>query len=274
MQLSLLRKQYFGGERAVLAVAADVPVQPLHDGVDADKTEAMPLALGAAEQPSLLLHFLPGGKIGEGDVELGIFHIHIDPDEALVLRQLHAGLNGVVEEIAEDAAEIDLRGLQPDGDVGIGRDLDALRLCKGDLGVEDGVGHGIAGLDDRVHGLQIGVQQVEVVSDGVPISRGSVSLHGLDMVAVVVPPAADLAVHIVYFAIMRFDQLLLIGGDLLFDFLCKQAHTPYLMLIMARLTPSYAPRGSGMAVPSLSRISVLVTRLICVRFTSAERPTR
>ena len=71
------------------------------------------------------------------------FHIHIDPDEALVLRQLHAGLNGVVEEIAEDAAEIDLRGLQPDGDVGIRHYLDALCLCKGDFGVQDGVGHGI-----------------------------------------------------------------------------------------------------------------------------------
>ena len=234
----------------------------------------MPLALGAAEQPSLLLHFLPGGKIGEGDVELGVFHIHIDPDEALILRQLHAGLNGVVEEIAEDAAEVNFRGLQPDGDVGIRRYLDALRLCKGDFGVQDGVGHGIAGLDDRVHGLQVGVQQVEVVLDGVPVLRSGVGLHGLDMVAVVVPPAANLTVHIVYFAIMRFDQLLLIGGELLFNFLCKQAHTPYLMWMMARLTPSYAPRGSGMAVPSLSLISVLVTRLICVRFTSAERPTR
>lgn len=102
----------------------------------------------------------------------------------------------------------------------------------------------------------------------------SISRFGRNMVAVVMPPAADLAVHIVYLPVMRFDQLLLIGGELLFDFLCKQFHTPYLMLIMARLTPSYAPRGSGMAVPSLSRISVLVTRLICVRFTSAERPTR
>ena len=110
--------------------------------------------------------------------------------------------------------------------------------------------------------------------DGVPVLRGGVGFHGLDMVAVVVPPTTNLTVHIVYFAIMRFDQFLLIGGDLLFDFLCKQAHTPYLMWIMARLTPSYAPRGSGMAIPSLSLISVLVTRLICVRFTSAERPTR
>ena len=65
--------------------------------------------------------------------------------------------------------------------------------------------------------------------DGVPISRGSVSLHGLNMVAVVMPPAADLAVHIVYLPVMRFDQLLLIGGELLFDFLCKQFHTPYLI---------------------------------------------
>ena len=234
----------------------------------------MPLALGAAEQPALLLHFLPGGKIREGDVELGVFHIHIDPDQALVLRQPHTGLDGIVKEIAEDAAEVDLRGAQPDGNVRIGHDPYPLRLRQRNFGIEDGIGHGVACLDDRVHGLQVGVQQVKVVLDGLPIPCGGVGLHRLDMVAVIVPPAADLAVHIVYLPVMGLDQFLLVGGDLLFNFFGKQAHTRHLMLIIARLTPSYAPRGRGRAVPSLRRISVLVTRLIWVRFTSAERPTR
>ena len=99
----------------------------------------------------------------------------------------------------------------------ISHDLNTLRLCKRDFGIEDGISHGVAGLDDRIHGLKIGVQQVEVVFDGVPVLRSSIGLHGLDMVAVIVPPAADLAVHIVHLTVMCFDQLLLIGGNLLFD---------------------------------------------------------
>ena len=94
LQFSYLRKQYFGGERTVLAVAADISVQPLHDGVDAHESEAMTFALGAAEQLALLRQLISGGKIGEGNVELRIFHIHIHPDKALILRQLHAGFDG------------------------------------------------------------------------------------------------------------------------------------------------------------------------------------
>lgn len=50
--LSRLRKQYFGGEGAILAVAADVAVQPLHNGVNAHQTEAVAVPLCAAEQPA------------------------------------------------------------------------------------------------------------------------------------------------------------------------------------------------------------------------------
>ena len=105
-----LRKQYFGGKRSILAAPADISVQPLHDGIDPHQAEAMTIALGAAEQLTLLWHFLPGGKICEGNIELGVFHIHIYTDEALILWQLHAGLDGIVKEIADDAAQIDLRG--------------------------------------------------------------------------------------------------------------------------------------------------------------------
>ena len=38
-------------------------------------------------------------------------------------------------------------------------------------------------------------------------------LHGLDMVAVVMPPATNRAVHIVHFPIVGLDQLPLVGSD-------------------------------------------------------------
>ena len=59
-----------------------------------------------------------------------------------------------------------------------------------------------------------------------------------DMVAVVVPPAADLPVHIINFPIMRFDQLMLIGSNLFIYFLGEESHLLHLMLMIARFTPS------------------------------------
>ena len=48
-----LGKQDFGGERPVLAVAADIAAEALHDGVYPDQAEAVSLPLGAAEPLSL-----------------------------------------------------------------------------------------------------------------------------------------------------------------------------------------------------------------------------
>ena len=55
------------------------------------------------------------------------------------------------------------------------------------------------------------------MADGLPVFLGGIGFHGLDVVAVIVPPATDLAVHIVHFPVMGLDQLLLIGGDLPLD---------------------------------------------------------
>ena len=94
---------------------------------------------------------------------------------------------------------------------------DAARLGKGNFAVEYGVRHGVAGLDDRVHGVQIGVQLVEILPDGVHIAPGGERLEHLNVISVVVPPAAHLAVHILDFLIVRVHQLALVGFQLLID---------------------------------------------------------
>ena len=68
----------------------------------------MSVAFSAAEQFALLLHLLTGSKVGKGNVELGIFHIHIYTDYPLTRRELHARFDGIVKEIANDAAQINL----------------------------------------------------------------------------------------------------------------------------------------------------------------------
>ena len=84
-------------------------------------------------------------------------------------------------------------------------DGDKLGLRQGNLAIQDGIRHGIAGLDHSIHGVQIRVQLVQVYLDGIHIAVGSQYLHGLDMVAVVMPPATNLPVHIVHFPVVGFD---------------------------------------------------------------------
>lgn len=101
--------------------------------------------------------FFRGGEVGKGDVQLGALHIHVYPDQAPIFRQGQAGLDGVVKEVAENAAQVQLRHLQFHRDVGVHLDGDALGLGQGGLAVQDRVGHGVAGLHHGVHGVQIRV---------------------------------------------------------------------------------------------------------------------
>ena len=50
-------------------------------------------------------------------------------------------------------------------------------------------------------------------TDGLPVFTGGIGFHRLDMVAVVVPPAANLVVHVLYLSVVGFDQLPLIVCD-------------------------------------------------------------
>ena len=106
----------------------------------------------------------------------------------------------------------------------VGLHRDAARFGEGYLAVQNGVRHSVAGFDDGVHGVQIGVQLVEIGADGVHIALGGERLEHLDMIPVVVPPAADLAVHVLHLFIMRVHQLALVGFELLIDAAGKKAH--------------------------------------------------
>lgn len=120
--------------------------------------QAVARSLGAAEKFSHLGQFFPGSEVGHGNIELGVLHVHIDADTPLLRGQKHAGLNGVIKEIAQDAAQVQLGEAEPQGDVRVRRDRNALGPGQGNLGVQDGVGHGVACFEHRVHGVQIRVQ--------------------------------------------------------------------------------------------------------------------
>ena len=107
-ELLYLRDQNLRGEGAILGIAAEIPIQALYNTVNPNQAEASPFSLGGAEAAANFRELLSGGEVGKGDVELGILHVHVDPDQALLLRKLQAGFHGVVKEIAQDAAQIQL----------------------------------------------------------------------------------------------------------------------------------------------------------------------
>ena len=69
----------------------------------------MSLSFCGVESATDFFLFFRCGKVGERHVELGIFHVHVDADHALLFRQLQARLNRIVEEVSNDNAEIHLR---------------------------------------------------------------------------------------------------------------------------------------------------------------------
>ena len=85
-------------------------------------------------------------------------------------------------------------------------------LCTGQL------------LPEGEQSVQIGVQLVEIGADGVHIALGGERLEHLNMIPVVVPPAADLAVHVLHLFIMRVHQLALVGFELFIHAAGKKAH--------------------------------------------------
>ena len=80
-------------------------------------------ALCAAEQTAQLRELFSGSEVGEGYVQLGVLHIHIDPDEALLRRQMLACFDGVIEQVADNAAQVQLGERQLHWDENIRYDL-------------------------------------------------------------------------------------------------------------------------------------------------------
>ena len=76
--------------------------------------------------------------------ERGPLHIHVHPDHPLFLRQGHACLHGVIEQVADDAAQVQLRHFQLHRDVSVHLRRDVPGTRKGNFAVENGVGHGVA----------------------------------------------------------------------------------------------------------------------------------
>ena len=61
------------------------------------------------------------------------------------------------------------------------------------------------------------IQLIQVLFEPLQIIVCRQNFHRLDMVAVIVPPATHLPVHVFHFPIMRFDQFPLVDSNSFVD---------------------------------------------------------
>ena len=119
----LLGKKDLRGKGTVLGVSADVALQPFHNGINAHKAHTVIALFGAGKASGNLFQLTCSGEVGKGNIQLGILHVHIHTDQPFIRGQRQTGLDGIVKEIADDAAKIQLRQAELYGNMGIGNDL-------------------------------------------------------------------------------------------------------------------------------------------------------
>ena len=153
------------------------------------------------------------GSVGDGDIELLLQNADVEPEETALLRHLLAGLHGVVDEVAQDHAEVDVGHGEVLRDSGLEAQRDALFQHQGELSVQDGVHADVAGLHQGADGVQVLLQAVQVLPGPGGLPHVQTGLEGLEVVVVVVPPAPHGAVEVLHLRDLLGQELVLIGGD-------------------------------------------------------------
>ena len=119
---------------------------------------------------------------------------------------------GIVKQVPYYAAKIKLAHFKLNGNMRIYFHLYALGLGKGYFAVYYCIRHRVTRFYCQINRVQIGIQHIQIIVYAVHVALCRKRLQHLYMVAVIVPPAAHLAIHIVHLFIMRVYQLPLICG--------------------------------------------------------------
>ena len=72
----------------------------------------MTVTFGGVETVANLCEFLRRREIGKRDIKLCVLHIHIYTDKSLFFGQSHTCINGVIEKVSYDNAQIKLAHFQ------------------------------------------------------------------------------------------------------------------------------------------------------------------
>ena len=137
--------------------------------------------------------------------QLADIHTH----KAFLFGKRAAGFNCVIQYISKHRTKLNIAHRQLVGNIRFYVKLYVHFLRNIQLAVEDSVCHNITSLYYGIHRVQIVRKLVQIVGQLVIIALGKLNFHIVYMVAVIVPPAAHLTVHILYLTHLLFDKLTL-----------------------------------------------------------------
>ena len=166
-------------------------------------------ALGALKQlpvpHSSSLH-----PVHDGDVELFLQGVHIDPDKTpLLLRNPLTCLNGVVQQVSQEYAQLRIRDPHLRRHMGCHLCPDLVFAHQGQLAVQDRIRHEISCLYDLVDLIEALVKLFEIHRQFLIFSQFQVRACRLDVVVVIMAPCPHGAVHRFHFLIMTVYQIAL-----------------------------------------------------------------
>ena len=130
-------------------------------GIHAGKPEAVILALGRGKYiPDLRLLF--ACRIGKGHIEMCTLDADVNADKAVRFGQMLAGLHGIVQQIADDDAQIDIAYGKRCGNTRGGIHPDALGVHQRNFAVQNGIDHGVSRFEDGIDPNQIFVDLIQI----------------------------------------------------------------------------------------------------------------
>lgn len=77
-----------------------------NDVLNAGKSEAVPQTLCCCKNAAEFAELFLRGEICERDIEPAALHVHINTDEPVLRRKSHACIDCIVEQISENAAQV------------------------------------------------------------------------------------------------------------------------------------------------------------------------
>ena len=101
-----------------------------NDIFNAGKPETVSQTLCCCKNAAEFAELFLRGEICKRDIEPAAIHVHINTDEPVLRRESHACIDCIVEQISENAAQVNFGYFKFHGNMCINADIDFPCFCK------------------------------------------------------------------------------------------------------------------------------------------------
>ena len=150
-----------------------------------------------------------GCRIHNGYIELAVNNIYIDAEKPLCFINLAACLDRIVQQISQQYAQINIGYAQLRRHGCLAGQCYVMLLSQCQLGVQDGVNQQISAFHQLIDLEKVLFQFIQIFFHLCIALQTEISLQRLDMIVLVVTPAAHVQVYCLDLIIMMCDYFIL-----------------------------------------------------------------